>query len=596
MPESPPIEADVTAPAGLSGRWVLALYAVAAVALTWPLAVSSGTMPSTRPDALVNLWNFWWVREAVFVQGLPLYATDFLHYRTGVDLGLHTLSIVNSIPGGLLSLVAPVEDVFRWLTVTHYALSGFTFYLLARYVTRHPGGAFLAGLTWTFSAIHLYFIPQLNLSALEFLPLFVLAMMKSWREGGVRNALGVAACAALLAAGSSYYLVYGALLGFALLLGGRSWAGDMPWKQGATRLLVAGGLAAAAVLLVIWPLASAVVWGPEPIHGTRANVRHWNDLLGFRWLSGVSDTMPLVSWPTMFGWTTLAVLIAGIRGVVRQRGFLVWSTLCLVAFVLGLGSELSIRGEPTGITLPDKWIGELPVLGMLRAAQRMVLLMHLCLGILLAAAWRDLMQRLPSVRSRHIALGLTAALFCMERNAAPLPGWPVVRSAALEQLADDVSITTVIEVPFQPRGANAWHNHAQTIHAKRQPGGYVTNLALSRGNLTSHNEWDAVSSRFLGGDVRPLRSLVEARKIDAVILDKYPPRDEIEEEPTLPLPVYWAPFSLLHDELVLGRLDPGPFPREEADAQLNSLRRLALKKWCGDPLYEDDRVAVFKVP
>ncbi len=588
-PPAPAVEGDAAPRASL----VLLVYAAAAVALTWPLAVASGTMPSTRPDALVNLWNSWWVREALWEQGLELWRTEHLHHHVGVELGRHTLSLVNSLPGSLLTFVAPAEDVFRWLTVAHYAFSGWTFYLLARYVTGRAGGALLAGVAWTFSPLHLYFVPQLNLSTLEFLPLLVLAMMKTWREGGLRNTLGVAACAALLATSASYYLVYGALLGFALLLGGRAWAPDVPWRRGAGRLLGAGGLSAAAVLVAAWPLVSAVTAGaPAPL-STEPKIGRWNDLLGFRWNGGVGE-MPLVSWPTMLGWTTLAVLALGARGVLRLRGRGFWIVVALVAFVLGLGSELTIAGRPTGIPLPHAWIDALPVFSMLRAAQRMLLLVHLATGLLLAAAWGDVVARLASPTARRIATTVALLLFCAERNAAPVPAWPVPHSTALEQLAADDTIGTVVVMPFAKPGADAWRNLAQITHGKRQPGGYVTNLALTDDNIKVRNEWGGVSRTTERGSPIKLRTLVGLRDIDAVVLDKRPPGDE--REPSLPdrLRVRWAPFCLLHDELVVGRLDEGPFVREAMEPERLALWTEALEEAYGAPVHEDERYAVYR--
>jgi len=305
------------------------IYTAAAILCTWPLAVTADRTFSLRPDYFQNLWNLWWVRTALFEQDLSLYWTDYEHFPLGISLAKYTLSLVNSVPGALLSYAVGFHDAFRVIVLAHFIASGWIFFIFARYVTGATVGALVAGFLWSFTPYHFHYMPQVNLTTLEFLPLAALFMTKAYREGGLGNVLGVALSAGLLAASASYYTVYAALLGVVLLLGGRLWAPGTRWLTGAKRLACGGALGGVVVAAVAWPLLSAALLSPEPpADGEEPTVEERaidpenlaegsNDLLGFRWVLGPPEKV-IVSWPTMFGYTCLLLVAAGFRGVWRR--------------------------------------------------------------------------------------------------------------------------------------------------------------------------------------------------------------------------------------------------------------------------------------
>ena len=100
----------------------LVIFLVATVGLTWPLAVTGGAA-SLRHDYLSNIWNIWWVREALFERGVSPFATDLLYHPIGISLARHTLSPINSFLGALLSFVTDLHGAYRWLLLGHFWFS-----------------------------------------------------------------------------------------------------------------------------------------------------------------------------------------------------------------------------------------------------------------------------------------------------------------------------------------------------------------------------------------------------------------------------------------------------------------------------------------
>jgi hypothetical protein len=70
----------------------IALYALLAIGLTWPLAAHFGThVPGDGGDDPALTWNLWWVKHAL-LQGHDLFRCDYLFFPIGVNLAFYTLT------------------------------------------------------------------------------------------------------------------------------------------------------------------------------------------------------------------------------------------------------------------------------------------------------------------------------------------------------------------------------------------------------------------------------------------------------------------------------------------------------------------------
>lgn len=556
-------------------------FAAAAVILTWPLAWSPGRSISAHSDYLSNIWNIWWVRTALLEQGVSPFWTDYLHYPTGLSLAYHTLSIGNSLCGALLSYVMDLHDAYKVLLLTHFWLAGWIFFLFARDLTGSRRGALLAGLIWSFCPFHWLYVSQINVATLEFLPLAALFLTRTYRAGGVCNVAGVALSAGLLAATSSYYLVYAAGLGALLLVSGPLWSPGVPFASGARRMLVAGACAGVAAALVAWPLLSSADPSGPADQSLRAN-----DLLGFQW-PGPPEAVR-VSWPTTFGYSSLLLLAAGFRQVARQW---LWVGFGLVFFVLSLGATLMIGGRDTGVSLPWGWVAELPILSLLHKTDRFILMTQFCLALLCAFAWKDLCARLPAGRARRWLWALVAVAIAIEFSAAPMRTIALRYPAYLGELREAWAGRTLVELPvFLGHFAEAHTNLHQTVHGLKIAQGYVTSRALPPSAEKEGLAWSAAWRQLSRGRATLLTERLAAHDIDIVVYHKTVPRWR------RPHPLHgttvWAPFRFAAGDLLAIRQE-----RHFVDRPLGRgtvrVQRSAIAKALGPPVFEDDEVAVF---
>ena len=560
----------------------------AAVALTWPVAITLGQGSAVRGDYFSNLWNFWWVRTTL-LEGLSSpYFTDYLHYPLGVSLSRHTLSPVNSIPGGVLSALFDSHTAFNLLLLAHFALSAWTMFLLARSLSGSTAGALLAGLVYSFGPYHYRYVAQLNVATMEVLPLAVFFVLRTYRDGGARNVLGTALCAGLLAASAAYYLVYAVLVTMLLALAGKLWDPRVPVRSGLARLALAGPPAALCVAVAAWPLVSSLFTGTaESGESIALQATRKNDLLGYLWIGPPERSY--ISWPTMLGYGVVALLFLGARGVVR-RPF--WLLVGVFFFVLGLGTTLQVAGAETGIGLPFGALQHVPVFSMLRKPDRSFVMVLFATALACAFAWGEL-ERWPGGLARRRAVWLTVvALFCLERAGVPFGRFDVPVPQYLAALAKDESIHTLVHLPPAPRRpTEGRYNFLQTFHEKKIPQGYVTSLALSARHRRQAVSWEGAYRVLAQGDVSRLVKMVRDNGIDIVVLHKTEPR----ERPALPFDAttVWAPFFLVRRDFMesaqTGRTVDAPMPPAEIEARAAALRRAF-----GAPLYEDERILVYR--
>jgi hypothetical protein len=570
----------------------LLFYAASTLVLTWPLCAARGEALAARGDYALNLWNFWWLRQVFTHDAASLYWTDAVFHPLGVSLARHELSPLNAGAGALLSSLIDPHTAFSVLTWIHFWLSAWTFFLFARSLTGSHVGALLAGLFWSFSPFHFYYIAQLNVSTLEFLPLAGWSMVRSYREGGAANALGVVLAACLLAETSSYYVIYAGLLGTALLIGGRLWAPEVRWRIGAARLALAGAAAALAVACVAWPLLRGGIETspvPELVDAAlREAGSRSNDLLGFSWVGPPEHV--IVTWPSMLGWSALALLVLGLSRK-RQRFF--WLVLALVFTVLSLGPTLHVAGRDTGWRLPYSLLSDLPGLWMLRKPDRMLALVQLPVGVLIAFGWQSLAARLPARRWRvSLAAGL-AVLLALERFAGPLSTYPIPDTPYWVELAQETDVRAVVHLPHgggTPADGRA--SLLQTRHGKPIAQGYVVDLALGPEHLALAAEWARAYQRLADGDGELVGELARRDGIDRVILHKTiaqpRPRGRLDGA------ILYAPFAIVRRELV-GMRQQGPFVEVPMEAALLARRQAALTAELGEPVYDDDMLSAYRV-
>ncbi|MDQ2808938.1 MAG: hypothetical protein M3Z04_18845, partial [Chloroflexota bacterium] len=259
-PSSSPADRAAAPRAWLPHLGALLGYAALAVLVTWPTLPNFFTRITGNliPDRDQNLWNLWWVREALLVHHTNPFHTDLLYYPYGVDLYLHDLAL----PNGLIALgpylLFGLFAAYNTVVLASYVLTGYAAYRLVLYCLargdhadlsplppplrregvpdditppflRREGGAggvrsvphlaaFLGGVIFAFTAYSLDAQKQINILALEWVPFAAEAWLRAWDGASRRWAAAAALFLVLAMLVNSYYEVLLALFMAAYVL------------------------------------------------------------------------------------------------------------------------------------------------------------------------------------------------------------------------------------------------------------------------------------------------------------------------------------------------------------------------------------------
>jgi hypothetical protein len=483
----------------------LGAYALLTVTATYPLILHVGHAVPGGGDAYQFYWNLWWVKRALLERHANPYVIDDVFYPYGATLYFHTLNLLQDVLALPISLALGLPAAYNSLVLLAGTLSGYGAYRLAFYVLAHdidPDGtaahpqsarlaAWVAGAAFTFSSYRfVHLLGHLDLVSTQWLPFFVLFLLKTRREPGWRNPL---LCGLFLAAATltSFYYAFFLFLFLAFFVAWVLAHRGPGWGDALKRI---------AMALLLFAVLAGPLLGAMLTRGVREGRtsnpsydidRFSADLLAF----GVPSPLHPV-WGGMVApayraiarnnSSLEAVMYLGVVPVwmavmaVRKSGARVWM-FWLVGFVLfttlALGPVLHIGGHavtPGLLVMPYRLLSQLPYGDIPRVPARFVVLSTLCLSVVGAGGAWTVLRGLDRRRALGAALALTGAIM-FENAVWPMPLGDLRVSPFFERLAREPARAGVIEVPI-PDDPSRFPQRMlwQTVHGQPVFGGYLS--------------------------------------------------------------------------------------------------------------------------
>jgi hypothetical protein len=547
---------------------VLGVYSALTLAMTWPLMPRISThLAGGDVDVWLNPWADWWTRK-VISEDLDLYYTDYLFYPRGTSLVFHSFSHLNTALSLLLTPLVGYFAAYNLAILLAYVLSGFGMYLLASHLTGCRPAAFLAGVVFAFQPYHISESSHPVLVTTQFMPLFVLALVRMLHDGDVSRSgrikqILLAALWFLLTALSSWHLMI-MLAGLTLLYLLYSLLLERSsWTPGAHRYLILSALTALlAILPFLWPIIREQLTTDVAYMNVDLEEGRGNDLLSFFVPNLLHPVFgPLVleinsrigytrHWPAYLGYLALGLAIVGIVTARRTTRFWRWAGLAIS--VLSLGSQIKWEGVPLH-TFYLPWSA--PVIGVLRHPLRLNSLLFFSLAVLAGFGGRWIYGRLAlwNKPSAYLGLALLTSLLLFEYWVFPFPTTQPAYSPFIHQLAQEGEDFAVANFPMGRQEAKYYMFH-QTIHGKRILSGHVSR--------TPHDAYAFV-------DANPLLSAIRNENVPPLYL----------EERLAVLGALEIRYIIIHKRF------------------LNSERMENWKRWLANfppPFYEDESVIVYR--
>lgn len=497
---------------------VVLFFTTVAVFATWPLAIHPlGGFYGFGNDNWGGIPYLGWLHDAYLGPGDPSFDPEF-QVPFGLEIPEHAMQPIDRLLSLLFGGFEQGLGTYNAQIFSSFVLAGCTMYLVARYLTGSRLSALIAGFAFTFSPFHLSLAMQYNaLASIQWIPLYLLALIVLLRSGRKRDAALTGAAFALVALTSYYYAWY--LGWFTMIVAvyfvvasslrvrrlGRSIRPEAAhfFRLAVSRTAIAGAVAIAlATPFLVISARGAAEAGSEVIEhpiteAVRYSARPWmffvpphdNPIVGERvrpWVLQHIFESPVYEQSIYLGYTALALVIAALwrrrRGAdlseraLFARGLLLAGALAGLLIMMGPYLPLE-RAYWRNWQTPDA-TAHIPSLGWLmyelgpvfRFFTRAFVLVSACLALLAAIGFARLERLRWMTPLRRTALGVLAiGLMALEYTNAPPHVWySADRPAWVEAVRRLPAGSSVVDYPvpaaFTPR--SLYYMFWQTKHRR----------------------------------------------------------------------------------------------------------------------------------
>ncbi len=459
-------------------------YILLTLVMTWPLAGQLTThLPGRGDDLLVHYWNGWWAKR-VLTQGGNLFYTDLLFYPTGVSLLYHNISWYN------IALWLPLEPLvggiaaFNLVHLSNFVLCAIGMYVLARYLTDSTAAAFIAGLIYAFWPYRLFEVEHPNLIAAQWLPLFLLYLMRAVREERkMRHAMTAAFLLALTGYVRWQLLVLAAIAAGAYVLYSLAFE-RCCWNW---RVVIALGVIGIVSLALMAPVLFPIIRGqltrehPEDLFTPIPIPKH-TDLLAYvvpprhHLLEGLFEGLlyaESASRPwycnVYLGYSVIPLVVVGAFKARRTTWF--WMGMAFVAWMLAMGSSPRINKHIyENIHLPYYWLKDFLPIKIMREERRFAMLLALPVaamaahGVTFLRDWVRKSSRIPA-RCMPLLFAALATVVFFDYLHIPLKVFDTEISPFYQSLAEEPDRFALFNLPTG-RDRSPFLMFCQTTHGK----------------------------------------------------------------------------------------------------------------------------------
>jgi hypothetical protein len=451
------------------------------VVMTWPLASGLGHLGRTQNsgDARFAVWNVAWVAHILTTSPRDLFdANMFFPHRDALayseaNIGAGTL--------GIPAWLATGNAIAAHNTVVLFAFTSsvvFT-WLLARRLTGDPAAAATAAAIYAFCPYVFTHTAHIQLLMIGGIPLCLLALHRLVDDPSPARGVALGLALAVQALCCAYYgISAGLTVGYATLFLA-AWRGL--WTVGSFWIAIAVGafVSIAAVAPFFVPYLTIQEMGfARSLNDAQQWSAYWRSYLAsgahaHAWLLPIiKDWNQAALFPGFIaiGLGAAGAWTAGRHGAPRDREtVLLYASIAVLTFWATLGPRAGLY---------TIFYTTIPVFSMLRAPERMGVVVTLGLAILAAFAVRALRDRFPA--RRRVIAPVFCALVLIELNDLPFDWRPADPIPAGYRMLARLARGPVVEFPFFDRRID-FHLHTRymlnsTVHWQPLVNGYSDHI------------------------------------------------------------------------------------------------------------------------
>ena len=579
---------------------VVFIFSVLTVILTFPVILNlSESAGGECGDKCHMMWRIWWT-DFSFKNGLDFQHSNYIFYPNGIDIG-GNLAYFTTFIGFLLVQFLDYVTVWNILWFSGFIFGGYGCYLLANNFNKNYFSSIIAGIIFTFTTYHMaHSITHIGLSMIVWLPIFVLFLFKLLEKQSKNYSIVGGIIFFLVSLTHLYYSVFITMFSivfFAVYIFRQKKVSNKTFITNFSILLSIGLISTSVLFLSTTviddelpdrPLFEHVIFGvnlenlilPVPEHTTQI-LSDNGAIKSFYTFFGVPfDTYQLQIENLVFlGYTVIFLsALAIIR--YRQNHIWFWLLICGIFVLVSLGPELKIFWQLTEIVLPEQILYDtIPEWDEIRAPARFIVMANLSLAVLASFAVYGLIKnRFSSFKQQLMLTAIIGFVILFEFSMIPYPSSSQPIPDIYEEIKKDESKFVVLSAPIGGTGDNALMSdpavlYHQIHHEKPIYGGYESRVTFE--TLRSTQTYFINMFHILGSK-------------DDVI------KQNLATHGLLLFDHFNIKYVILHKEMSTYQ---DPLKNFLKQTFLPETRQIISEILSEDnPVYEDDRIVVYKIP
>ncbi len=386
----------------------------------------SGYLIGPGEDNMQTLWNIWWWNHHVLLGQGSIFSSAFLFFPDGASLLFHTISPYNLVLSSVIGRFAGLVLTYNILIILTFICSGVSGFYLIRYLVKDNTAALIGGFIFAFNPFHFAQAQHhLNIASIQFLPLFILFLLKALRGRKISDISLAVVFMLLNALCSWHYFIYSMYFMLALY----AYRAVKSSTVLLPRFVTVYSVILGSSLIVLSPfIVPMVIKGAGyPVYNDWYYYRNMAaDLLGFiipprQHLLGdvalfrfISSRFTGNDWIKVvyMGLVNLSIVIVMSKWLMRQAKPYFFGMIFFM--VMAMGEFIHFLGYVIPIPLPGFFIKYMPLLSSVRCPARLMVFVYLFLGILVAFVVVRLKADRHFSRIRRVVFWAIAALIFID--------------------------------------------------------------------------------------------------------------------------------------------------------------------------------------
>ena len=579
---------------------VVFIFSILTMILTLPVILDFANEAAglACDDSCYMMWRFWWT-DFSFENDLDPQYSNYIFYPDGINIGIGGSLLPIAI--GFL-LVQFLDHVTAWNIIWFLGLvfGGYGCYLLANNFSKNYLSSIIAGIIFTFTTYHMsHSLAHPGLSMIVWLPIFVLFLFKLLEKqskyysivGGIIFFL-----VSLTHPYNSLFITIFSIIFFAVYIFRQKKVSNKTFITNFSILFTIGLISTSVLFLSTPAISDELPSRPLSEHiNYSANLENLILPVHQHTTQIISDYGMITSFYSFFDkqpfsqsienltFLGYSVIFLSALAVIRYRRNHTWFWLliCGIFVLMSLGPELKIFNESTGIELPDKvFYDNIPGWDQLRSPARFIVMANLALAVLASYAVYGLIKnKFSSFKQQIMLTSIIGFVILFEFSMIPYLSYTEPIPDIYEEIKNDESKFAVLPVPIGGTGDYALMSdpamlYHQLHHEKPIYGGYEARATFE--TLSGTQTYFLNMFHILGSKDDIIKqdltthglSLFDHFDIKYVTLDKDSPIWKFLTWQNDPLQVFLPETKQLMSEIL----------SED------------------NPIYEDDRIVVYKIP